>query len=94
LLGIILLVDLGILSEQPVVLYPIAFLSVLGVLALLGIVFSIVWVIIMKQENAFERVKQLWLPIVAGLTLALLMISVIDLLRLKLTGTWGGFPLG
>lgn len=94
LLGIILLVDLGILSENPIVLYPIAFLSVLGVLALLTTVFSMVWVIIMRQENAFETLKQLWLPVTAGLTLAFLMISVIDLLRLQLTGTWGGFPLG
>ena len=94
LLGIILLVDLGILSEQPVFLYPIAFLSVLGVLALLSMVFSIVWVIIMRQENTFEILKQLWMPALAGITLTFLMISVIDLLRLKLTGTWGGFPLG
>ena len=94
LLGIILLFDLGILSERPLILYPIAFLSVLGVVALLSIVFTIVWVIIMRQENAFERLKQLWLPATAGLTLTFLMISVIDLLRLQLTGTWGGFPLG
>jgi uncharacterized membrane protein len=94
LLGIILLIDLGILSEQPFILYPIAFLSVLGVLALLSMVFSIVWVIIMRQENAFERLKQLWMPALAGLTLTFLMITVIDLLRLRLTGTWGGFPLG
>jgi hypothetical protein len=94
LLGIIILMDLGILSEHPVVLFPIAFLSVLGVLALLSMVFSIVWVIIMRQENTFEKLKQLWMPAIAGLTLTFLMISLIDLLRLKLTGTWGGFPLG
>ena len=94
LLGIILLIDLGILSESPVILYPIAFLSVLGVLALLMTVFGMVWVILMRQENLFDSLKQLWLPAAAGLTLAFLMISVIDLLRLQLTGTWGGFPLG
>jgi uncharacterized membrane protein len=94
LLVIMSLVDLGILSEQPTILYPIIFLSVLGVLALLTTVFTIVWIIIMRQENAFETLKQLWMPVTAGLTLAFLMISVIDLLRLQLTGTWGGFPLG
>ena len=94
LLGIIFLVDLGILSEQPVILYPIALLSVSGVLALLSMVFSIVWVIIMRQENTFERLRQLWMPVIAGFTLTFLMISIIDLLRLRLTGTWGGFPLG
>lgn len=94
LLGIVLLMDLGILSGQPFVLLPIAFLSVLGVLALLTMIFSIVWVIVMRQENTFDHLKQLWLPATAGLTLTFLMITVIDLLRLHLTGTWGGFPLG
>ncbi len=94
LLGIIFLFDLGILSEQPFFLYPIAFLSVSGVLILLSMVFSIAWVIIMRQENTFNMLKQVWMPALAGVTLTLLMISVIDLLRLKLTGTWGGFPLG
>ena len=93
LLVIILLVDLGILSEQPVILYPIAILSVMGVLALLSIVFSIVWMILMRQENTFDSLKQLWMPLLAGLTMSFLMISAIDLLRFKLTGTWGGFPL-
>jgi uncharacterized membrane protein len=93
LLGLVLLFDLGILSEQPIFLYFIAFLSVSGVLALLAMVFGIVWVIIMKQENTFEHLNQLWMPALAGVTMTLLMISVIDLLRLQLTGTWGGFPL-
>ena len=94
LIGIILLVDLAILTESPIVLYPIAILSVLGVLALLIIVFSMVWLMMMRQENEFTAWKQLWLPFLAGTTLAFLMISVIDLLRFRLTGTWGGFPLG
>lgn len=94
LIGILLVIDLGVLTESPIILYPVAFMSVLGVLFLLVMVFSIVWVILMRQENRIESAKQLWLPMAAGLTMALLMISVIDLLRLKLTGTWGGFPLG
>jgi hypothetical protein len=55
-------------------------------------VFSIVWVMIMRQENAFEHGRQLWLPGAAGLTLAFLLILGIDFLRLSLTHTWGGFP--
>jgi uncharacterized membrane protein len=94
LLGIIGFVDLLILTEHPVVLYPIAILSVLGVLALLIMVFSMVWILIMRQENEFTSLKQMWMPFLAGTTLAFLMISVIDLLRFQLTGTWGAFPLG
>jgi uncharacterized membrane protein len=94
LVGIVLTVDLLILTESPIILYPIAIISVLGVLALLILVFSMVWVLLMQLENAFDTFQQMWMPLLAGATLAFLMITVIDLLRLKLTGTWGGFPLG
>jgi uncharacterized membrane protein len=94
LIGIIFLIDIAVLTENPVVLYPIAILSVLGVLALLVIVFSMVWVLIMRQENEFTSLKQMWMPFLAGTTLAFLMITTIDLLRFQLTGTWGAFPLG
>ena len=94
LTGIVILVNLLILTDSPIVLYPIAILSVLGVLALLIIVFSMAWLLIMRQENVFDSLTQMWLPFLAGTTLALLMITAIDLLRFKLTGTWGGFPLG
>jgi uncharacterized membrane protein len=92
--GIVLLFDLLILTEHPAVLYPIAIVSVLGVLSLLVIVFSMVWVLIMRLENGFDNLTEMWMPFLAGTTLALLMITVIDLLRFHLTGTWGGFPLG
>jgi len=94
IIGAVFLIDLLVLTESPLILYPIAVISVLGVLSLLVIVFSMVWLLIMRQENVFDTLKQMWLPFVAGTTLAFLMITVIDLLRFKLTGTWGGFPLG
>jgi len=94
LIGIILIVDLLILIESPIVLLPIALISVLGVLALLIMVFSMAWVLIMHEENAFDSLLQMWIPFLAGTTLAFLLITTIDLLRFRLTGTWGGFPLG
>jgi uncharacterized membrane protein len=94
LIGIVVLLNLAVLTEQPVILFPIAILSVLGVLALLVMVFGMVWIMIMRLENEFSSPKQMWIPFLAGTTLALLMITAIDLLRFKLTGTWGGFPLG
>ncbi len=94
LFAIMLVIDLGILTESPLVLYPIAFISPLGVLSLLVIIFSLVWIMLMRQDNTFTEFRQLWLPLLAGFTLAMLMILGIDLFRLQLTGTWGGFPLG
>ena len=93
LIAIIALVDLLMLTESPFILYPVAILSVLGVLALLTTVFTMVWMMAMRQENAFQRLTEMKLPFLAGLTLALMMITAIDLLRFNLTGTWGGFPL-
>lgn len=92
LIGILLFFDVAMLSESPFILYPVAVISALGVLALLTIVFSIVWMMIMRQENSFEKIRQLWLPAAAGLTLAFILILGIDLFRLYLTHTWGGFP--
>jgi uncharacterized membrane protein len=94
IVGTIFIIDLLILTESPMILYPIAFISVLGILALLILVFSMVWVLIMRLENTFDSLRQMWMPLLAGTTLAFLMITVIDLLRFRLTGTWGGFPLG
>lgn len=94
LVGIVLLVDLLVLTENPAILYLVAILSVLGVLALLIMVFSMVWILIMQLDNEFTSLKEMWMPFLAGTTLAFLMITLIDLLRLRLTGTWGAFPLG
>ncbi|MBT3322143.1 MAG: DUF2085 domain-containing protein [Anaerolineae bacterium] len=94
LVGILYLVALVILSESIIVLYPIAFISVFGVLALLSLIFSVVWMMIMRQENSFTNLKEMWIALSAGLTLALIMLLVIDLLRLRMTGTWGAFPMG
>ena len=63
-------------------------------LALLIMVFSMVWILMMRQENEFASLRQMWLPFLAGTTLAFLMIGAIDLLRFKLTGTWGALSAG
>lgn len=92
LVAIIIGINLLILTDSPIILYPIAYLSVLGTLSLLVLVFMILWMIMMRLDNSFDHWTQLWLPFASGLTLALLLIVGIDLLRLSFTGTWSGFP--
>jgi uncharacterized membrane protein len=92
LIGSIIILNLLVLADSPIILYPIAYISALGTLSLLVIVFAILWIMIMREDNTFTSVRQLILPFASGLTLALLMILSIDLLRLQLTGTWSGFP--
>jgi len=93
LLAIQVLFDLLVLTESPIVLYPLAIISAAGVWLLLTIVYSMVWVMIMGQDNKFTKLHQLWLPLLAGLTIAMIQTAAIDMLRFWLTGTWGGFPL-
>ncbi len=88
-IGMVLLV----LTEWEFVLYPAAFLSAMGVLLLLTMVYSMLWAMLMRQDNAYPNLRAAWMPVLAGLTIALLQITLIDLFRLWLTGTWGGFPL-
>ncbi|MEI6291705.1 MAG: hypothetical protein WCP19_14880, partial [Chloroflexota bacterium] len=92
--AIMLGADLLVLREWSWVLYPVAFLSAGGVLLLLSLVYGMLWTMIMRQENHYMNLFQAWLPILAGLTITLLQISIVDVFRLWLTHTWGGFPLG
>ena len=91
-LGLIL--DLLVLTENPLILYPLALISSSGVLVLLIMVYSMVWVMLFRIENRFENWPQMIFPLVAGFTIALLQIAVIDYLRYLFTGTWDGFHLG
>ncbi len=93
LLGILVILDLLVLTQSPLVLYPVAIIGVLGVWLLLTLVYTIVYVMIVGQDNKFSKLRQLWLPLLAGFTIAMIQIAAIDMLRLWLTGTWGAIPL-
>jgi uncharacterized membrane protein len=88
-----LILDLLVLTQSPIVLYPVAVISVLGVLVLLSMVYCMVWVMLMGEENKFARLPQLWLPLLAGFTVAMIQTAGVDAVRFWLTGTWNGFPI-
>jgi len=94
LIAVMMGIDLLVLPEWDWTLYPLALVSSGGVLLLLTMVYSMLWTMFVRQENQFMRLGQAWLPILAGLTITLLQITTIDVVRLWLTHTWGGFPLG
>jgi uncharacterized membrane protein len=94
LLLLMLLVDLLVLSENPLLLYPLALISAAGVLLLLTLAYSMVWLMIFRAENRFLSARQMLLPFAGGFGLALAQIVLLDLARYALTGTWDGFHLG
>lgn len=91
LLGFAALIDLGIMSGSPLLIYPLAVLSALDILIILGMIYAIVWVMISRRENRFTTFKAIWIPLVAGFAVALLQIGLMDYGRFLLTGTWAGF---
>lgn len=93
LLGLGILVDLAVLSENPLLLYPLALISAGGVLLLLTMIYTMLGLMIFKKENQFNQWRQLIFPSFLGFGFALLQIFLIDLLRFSFTQTWGGFPL-
>lgn len=93
LVGLSLLVDLAVLSENPILLYPLALISSGGVLLLLTMIYTMLGLMLFKQENRFTHWKQLAFPTFLGFGFAILQIFLIDLLRYSFTQTWGGFPL-
>ncbi|MCJ7566565.1 MAG: DUF2085 domain-containing protein [Anaerolineales bacterium] len=93
LLALAGVVDLAVLSENPLLLYPLALLSSIGVLLLLTLAYTLITIPLLRRTQKASTWRDLIIPLAAGLMLGLLQIGLIDLLRYTLTGTWGGFHL-
>jgi uncharacterized membrane protein len=93
LLSFVFFLVLIVLTENPIILYPLSLVSAGGVLMLLTVVYSMVWVMLFRSEGNFENLWGYFYPLMAGLSVALIQILAIDLFRYVLTGTWGEFPL-
>ncbi len=91
---LVLLADFLILKGSTSVLYSAAILSAAGVVVLLSMAYSIVIIRLIGKENTYRALTQVSLPLLAGFTVALAQIATLDLVRMLLTGTWGGFTFG
>jgi uncharacterized membrane protein len=94
LLALAVGLDLLVLTGSAWVLYPLALVSAGTVLVLLTIVYAMIWVMLFRQENRFDHLGELALPLVAGFGGGLAQIALLDLGRYLLTKTWNGFYLG
>lgn len=81
----------AMLSNNALILIPLAILSTATILAILTLVYGVLWVMVTRRENTFTRWKQLPWVLLAGFTTALAQIAVMDAGRYLLTGTWEGF---
>jgi uncharacterized membrane protein len=88
------IMDILVLTENPLLLYPLALISATGVLVLLTTVYAMLWMLVLKRENRYQNFSQLVMILVAGFGTAMLQIAMFDAMRYLLTGTWEGFHLG
>jgi len=96
LLGVLVLggiVLAAVVTENPLLLYPLALVSAMGVVILLTVVYSMIGLILRRRENQARSWRDLVAPLAFGLTLAILQIGLFDLARYWITGTWSGFTL-
>jgi len=89
-----MLLDLVVLTGNPLILYPLALLSALAVLIELTMVYSMLSMMVFRAENTYTKLTQMLLPLTAGFGLGLAQIALLDFVRYLLTGTWDGFHLG
>lgn len=94
LASLALAVDLLLLTQSPLVLYPAALISAGGVLLILTMTYTVLLLILLRAENRYNQFSQLLLPLAGGFIIAMLQIILIDWLRFLITGTWDGFHLG
>lgn len=85
------LVSLAIAGENPLLIYPLALLSIAGLVLLLTQAYALIWVLLLKKENTFQTWRQLRPVILLALITVLVQISLFDAGRYALTGTWSGF---
>jgi uncharacterized membrane protein len=87
-------VILLVLSERPVFLWTLGLLSTVGVVMMLTMIGTVLFLSVVRLDRTALRWRDLAVPLVAGLTIAFIQIGAIDVVRYLLTGTWNGFALG
>jgi uncharacterized membrane protein len=86
--GVVL--DLIILTQSVVVLLPAALISTAGVIIILTMVYTIIWLRILAKQNQYNQLSQISLYILAGFLTAMIQVALLDLIRYIITGTWNG----
>ena len=83
--AVILLVETG----EDFLLYPVAIVSAVGLLAMFTLLNGAIFLIVSRREGKATRRAELWLPLLVGLAMGLTEIGLLDAGRLWLTVTFG-----
>jgi len=73
--------------------YALAWVSAVGVILILTLVYSVVYMMVFHRDNQAQSWRDLVIPLAIGLLTAIAQIGLVDLVRYVLTGSWSGFSL-
>ncbi len=82
-----------VLSDRPLFLWILGVLSALGVLIVLVMIGTVLFLSVNRFRPALNW-RELLIPLLAGLIVAIIEIGAINIVRFALTGTWNGFIIG
>jgi len=77
-----------VVADITILYYPIAILSTGTIFLVLGMIYSLLWCIILKKENSLHHFRNGFRIYSAGLITAITQVGVMDLIRHTLSGTW------
>jgi uncharacterized membrane protein len=96
-LGVLLVLAAGmialVLTDNPIILLPLAVLSSVGVLAMVVALNTTIVLLVVRRENRVLSWTGAITPLLAGFTLAIIEIGLVDLVRYSVFGTWSGFGI-
>lgn len=82
-----------VLTNIPFLLYPLALISAAGVVLLMTMTNTVIFMLATQTANRAESLRDVVVPVAAGLTVSLAMILLVDVLRFAVTHTWNGFVI-
>lgn len=87
---IILAAAVGALTllDIPFLYYPIALLSTGMIFVVLGMIYTLLWCIILKKENTLHHLRDGIRILGAGMITAIFQVGLMDFARLMITKTW------
>jgi uncharacterized membrane protein len=74
--------------EIPFLYYPIAFFSIVAIFIILGMIYSLLWCIILKKENSLHHFRDGTRIFIIGMITAILQVGMMDFARYVITKTW------
>jgi uncharacterized membrane protein len=70
-----------LLSSWAIFFYAFAYISIVTVMIIITLLYTIFWIIMLRKENSFTAWKSIGLFLIAGFATALLQITLLNMLR-------------